>query len=36
VFSGGDQTPAAMNKKINEQLAVLGERMNQLNNQFAE
>jgi len=35
VFNGGEQTPAAMNRKINEQLAALGERMNQLNNQFA-
>ena len=35
VFGGGDQTPAAMNKKINDQLAALGERMTQLNNQFA-
>ncbi|MBT5122915.1 MAG: hypothetical protein HOM38_09360 [Euryarchaeota archaeon] len=34
VFSGGEQTPTAMNKKINEQLAALGERMNQLNSQF--
>ena len=35
VFGGGDQTAAAMNKKINDQLAALGERMTQLNNQFA-
>jgi phosphoenolpyruvate carboxylase len=35
VFGGNEQTPAAMNKKINEQLAALGERMNQLNSQFA-
>jgi len=34
VFGGNEQTPAAMNKKINEQLAALGERMNQLNSQF--
>ena len=35
VFGSGDQTPAAMNKKMNDQRAARGERQTQLNNQIA-
>ena len=33
-FGGGEAQPAAMNQKINEQLSMLSERMNQLNSQL--
>lgn len=33
-FGGGETTPSEMNAKINEQLAVLQSKMNQINSQY--